>query len=148
MQGGVGGVSEPGRVRPDECEMDIESLQLDEDDDASTEATPLCLHCLERVDPLDHVCANCQGAVGQLTPYLPFESIRFEASIWGRMWHQMNGRRKPVCGRMLRLFLIAGFAWPVLLVWVHPAWQRWGSPALEWTRIPDGWRWLRDKGSK
>ena len=94
------------------------------------EEVPLCLHCLEPVSPLDHVCPHCGGAVGQLTPYLPFESIRWEAGIWGRMWRQVWEKKTPLVGRVLLLVVIIWFV-PVLLVGL----------------IPPAWRWVRGKAN-
>ena len=88
---------------------------------------PLCLNCLEPVDPLDHVCPHCGGAVGQLTPYLPFEGIRWEAGIWGRMWRQAWEKKTPFIGRVFRLLVIVWFV-PVLLVGLIPLVWRWVRP--------------------
>lgn len=82
-------------------------------------AVPLCLRCLAAVDPLDKACANCGGAVGQLTPYLPFESIPWAAGGWGNMWHQMLERKASIAGRVFRFLVIVNWA-PILLVGVFP----------------------------
>jgi len=88
------------------------------------EEVPVCLHCLEPVHPLAHVCPHCGGAVGQLTPYMPFESIRWEAGIWGQMWRQAWRRDVSILGRLLRFLLIIGFV-PILLVGLIPlAWRK------------------------
>ena len=85
---------------------------------------PLCLQCAEPVDPLDKICPHCGEAVGQLTPYLPWESIRWEAGIWGRMWRQLWRRDVSRPGRALRAALIVCFA-PILLLGLIPlAWRR------------------------
>lgn len=90
-------------------------------DDAES---PLCLHCLEAIDPLDKTCPHCGGAVGQLTPYLPYESIRWQTDIWGRMWHQAWSPTRSIAGRLLRLAVIVLFV-PILLVGLLPiAWRR------------------------
>jgi hypothetical protein len=67
------------------------------------------------VDPVSHYCPHCGNATGQLTPYLPFESIPWETGIWGQMWRQFRSRRVSAPGRLLRLFMIVWGA-PVLLV--------------------------------
>lgn len=79
--------------------------------------TPLCLMCLKPVDPLAHYCPHCGNTTGQLTPYLPFESIPWETGIWGQMWRQVESPRVSVPGRLLRLFMIVWGA-PALLVGV------------------------------
>jgi hypothetical protein len=45
------------------------------------EGTPVCIKCFRPVDPLAHYCPNCGGATGQLTHYLPFVNIRWQASV-------------------------------------------------------------------
>jgi len=92
------------------------------------QAVPLCLHCLEPVDPLDQVCPHCGATVGQLTPYLPFESIRWSSAIWGQMWQQVWHKETPILGRVFRLFVIIWFV-PFLLVGF----------------VPPAWRWVRSK---
>ena len=88
---------------------------------------PLCLNCLCPVDPLDHYCPKCGRAVGQLTPIMPYESIRWEADIWGRMWRQLWAKETSVPGRIVRLFMIIFFA-PVLLIGIIPKiWQKKGA---------------------
>lgn len=92
--------------------MSNEQAKLPE---STREQVPLCLHCLDPVDPLAKVCPHCGGAVGQLTPYLPFEAIRWEAGIWGQMWRQVwRGSLSPA-SRTFRFLIIVWFA-PVLLV--------------------------------
>ncbi len=78
-------------------------------------AVPICLACCDPVEPLDTVCPHCGAAVGQLTPFLPYESIRWSSDIWGRMWHQIW---KPGCSfisRGFRFLMVIVFA-PVLLI--------------------------------
>ncbi|NLH42733.1 MAG: hypothetical protein GX448_12920 [Planctomycetes bacterium] len=77
--------------------------------------TPLCLRCLKPVDPAAHYCPNCGNATGQLTPYMPFESIPWYTGIWGQMWRQLGSPRVSVLGWFLRLLMIVLNA-PVLLI--------------------------------
>jgi hypothetical protein len=85
---------------------------------------PLCLHCLHPLDPLDKICPGCGRAAGQLTPYLPWESIRWQAGIWGQMWKQVWRGDVPLIGRFFRMAVIAFFV-PVMLVGLIPmAWRR------------------------
>ncbi len=86
--------------------------------------TPLCLNCLKPVDPLYHYCPHCGRAVGQFTPIMPYESIIWQADIWGRMWRQMWSREISFTGRLFRLFMIIWWA-PVMLLGLIPKlWQR------------------------
>ena len=50
---------------------------------------PLCLQCVHPVSPLDHYCPHCGQSVGQLTPYLPYEGIWFNAGMWGKLWDRL-----------------------------------------------------------
>lgn len=88
-------------------------------DDDENDGTPLCLRCLRPVGRLMHVCPTCGAAVGQLTPYLPLEHIRWEAGVWGRMWRQIADRKCSIVGRVMRIGMIAMFA-PFLVVGLVP----------------------------
>ena len=85
---------------------------------------PLCLSCLHPVDPLYHYCPNCGRAVGQLTPVMPYESLRWQADIWGRMWKQLWLKDISIPGKFLRLLMIIWFA-PIILIGIIPKlWQK------------------------
>lgn len=77
--------------------------------------TPLCLRCLKPVDPRDHYCPHCGNGVGQLTPYLPLESVPWETSIWGQTWRQVWSPELSIPARLLRLMMVIWGA-PWLLV--------------------------------
>ncbi|MDX1683194.1 MAG: hypothetical protein R3336_08740 [Phycisphaeraceae bacterium] len=92
--------------------------------ESDLEEVPLCLHCLQPVHPIDKICPHCGQAVGQLTPYLPWESIRWEANIWGKMWQQAHDPEQSWASRLFRLLVIVLMV-PVLLVGLIPmAWHR------------------------
>lgn len=61
----------------------------DVDPGAWRDATPLCARCLEPFDPLQHYCAQCGDAVGQLTPYIPFVNIAWTYSFLDIMWRRL-----------------------------------------------------------
>ena len=85
---------------------------------------PLCLNCLHLVDPLFHYCPYCGEATGQLTPYIPFLNIPWQARIWGRMWQQLWSREVSVAGKLFRLFMII-LNVPMMLIGVIPKlWHR------------------------
>ena len=92
------------------------------------EETPLCLNCLQPVHPLYHYCPHCGRAVGQLTPIMPYESIRWKADIWGRMWRQLWSGDISVPGKLFRLFMIIWNV-PILLVGLIP--RFWRNPEME-----------------
>jgi len=80
---------------------------------------PLCIKCLRPVDPLNYYCPHCGEATGQLTPYIPFVNIPWQAGIWGRMWRQLWSRDISLAGRLFRLFMIMFFV-PVMLIGLIP----------------------------
>lgn len=79
------------------------------------EGTPVCLRCFRPVDPLAHYCPHCGGATGRFTHYLPFISIRWEASVWGQAWRQMWSREISLRGRLFRFVMIAWNV-PIMLI--------------------------------
>ena len=83
------------------------------------EERPLCLRCLQPVDPRAYYCPNCGEATGQLTPYLPYVNIPWEVGIWGRMWRQVWSRNISLPGRLFRLFMIVWNV-PILLIGLIP----------------------------
>jgi hypothetical protein len=88
------------------------------------EEIPLCLNCLHPVDPLHHYCPHCGRAVGQLTPIMPYESIRWQVDIWGKMWNQLWSKEISAAGKLFRLFMIIWNV-PVMLIGVIPIlWQK------------------------
>ncbi len=80
----------------------------------STEV-PVCIGCFRPVDPLAHYCPNCGAATGQLTHYLPFVNIRWQASVWGQAWRQVGYRDVSIRGRLFRLLMVVWNA-PIMLV--------------------------------
>ena len=76
---------------------------------------PVCIHCFQPVDRLVHYCPNCGAATGQLTHYLPFINIRWQASVWGQAWRQIWFRDVSIPGRLFRLFMIVWNV-PILLI--------------------------------
>jgi hypothetical protein len=55
---------------------------------------------------------------------MPYESIIWQADIWGRMWRQMWSREISFAGRLFRLFMIICWA-PVMLLGLIPRlWKR------------------------
>lgn len=79
------------------------------------EGTPVCIGCFRPVDPLAHYCPNCGAATGPFTHYLPFENIRWQASVWGQAWRQMWSREVSIPGRLFRLVMIVWNV-PIMLI--------------------------------
>jgi hypothetical protein len=77
--------------------------------------SPVCIRCFQPVDPLAHYCPNCGAATGQLTHYLPFVNIRWQASVWGQAWRQIGYREVSIPGRLFRLLMIVWNV-PIMLI--------------------------------
>lgn len=77
--------------------------------------TPVCIRCFRPVDPLHHYCPHCGEATGQFTQYIPFVNIRWQASVWGRMWRQVWSHNVSFVGRIFRLLMIIWNV-PILLI--------------------------------
>jgi len=92
----------------DEVE-DNEEVHVDGQD------TPLCLECMKPVDPNSYYCANCGGASGGLTQYIPYVNIRWSVNWGAKLCRQFWSRDVSKFGRLIRLFVII-LIWPLLLV--------------------------------
>lgn len=84
-------------------------------EEPSGEETPLCTRCLTPVSPLQHYCHKCGKVVGQYTPYLPYEGIPFDVSIFGEMWKSL---RKPKVSWLTKTLYLLFIAWnaPIMLI--------------------------------
>jgi hypothetical protein len=84
-------------------------------DDTEAPEVPLCTGCLTPVGQGQHYCDRCGAVVGQLTAYLPFEGIRFEADYLAAMWKRAfrKGTRPLVRAGS---FLLALALAPILLL--------------------------------
>jgi len=79
-------------------------------------AQPVCHRCFAPFYPHQDYCDNCGEAVGKLTPYKPFVNIRFNYSIFGRMWHIVwRDSNASFILKAFCLFLIMLFA-PIMLI--------------------------------
>ncbi len=95
--------------------MESENFKESDLGEEQADATPVCLRCMEPVDPLEYYCPNCGKASGQLTQYLPFVNIRWSVDVWGRMWRQIWSRDISIPGRILR-FLMIVWNFPFMLI--------------------------------
>lgn len=90
------------------------------------EEQPLCLRCLAPIRPLQHYCEKCGEAVGRFTPYIPFVNIRFNFSIFDKLWHRLwYDRERSIMSKAFYLLLIIATV-PIMLV---------GLPFLLWAKI-------------
>lgn len=83
--------------------------------DDEIEEVPVCLNCFEPVEPTHHYCPHCGRTTGQLTPYIPFLNIAWQAEVWGKMWRQIGSREVSLLGKLVRIFMVIWFM-PVLLI--------------------------------
>jgi hypothetical protein len=90
----------------------IEEKDIAED---KGDGTPVCIRCFKPVDPLSHYCPHCGEATGQFTQYIPFVNIRWQASVWGRIWRQVWSRDVSFPGRIFRLLMIIWNV-PIMLI--------------------------------
>ncbi len=95
--------------------MESQTPEQNEIPEEEGEGTPVCIRCFRPVDPLAHYCPNCGGATGRFTHYLPFVNIRWQASVWGQAWRQMQSREISILGRLFRLFMIVWNV-PIMLI--------------------------------
>jgi len=98
--------------------MESENAEREQMTEESQE-TPVCSRCFQPVDPRAYYCPYCGQATGQLTPYIPFVNIPWQAGIWGQAWRQVWSRDISVAGRLFRLFMIVWNV-PILLIGLIP----------------------------
>jgi hypothetical protein len=98
--------------------MGIEEEKHDESQEPIQDV-PVCLNCMNPVVPFYHYCPNCGFAIGQLTPVMPYESLRWQANIWGMIWRQLWSKEVSFAGKLFRLFMIIWFV-PVILLGIIP----------------------------
>lgn len=81
------------------------------------DAAPLCPACLEPCDPLNNYCPNCGSneAVNPLASYMPFESIRFETGVIGKMWQKTWAPETDGIDRAINIVLLIIF-YPFMLL--------------------------------
>ena len=96
--------------------MDAEDRD-DRESSGEEQETPVCIKCFRPISPLAHFCPHCGEAAGQLTPSLPFESLGWQAQMWGRVWRQIWSPGTSLPGRWFRLLMIILSA-PILMVGV------------------------------
>jgi hypothetical protein len=83
---------------------------------------PLCLNCIRPVSPLDHYCPHCGQSVGQLTPYLPYEGIWFNAGMWGKLWDRLWYKNVDTVARKCFFFFLILIGTPILLLALPTVW--------------------------
>ena len=86
-------------------------------------ATPLCPGCLAPVQLAANYCPRCGWDTGQLTPYLPFVNISWQANglgrLWRRIWWDPRRRWYTRLGDLVLLLLMA----PVMLIGLPFVWR-------------------------
>lgn len=95
----------------------MESENVEEKDIAEEQGqgTPVCIRCMKPIEPFEYYCPHCGEASGQLTHYLPFVNIPWQASVWGRIWRQVWSRDVSISGRIFRFIMILWNV-PIMLI--------------------------------
>ena len=76
--------------------------------------TPACPRCLTPFAPDDRYCSSCGFCVGQFTPFLPVEGIRFGADLYRSAWATADGRSDRRSGLRLLSICYLLFAAPII----------------------------------
>jgi hypothetical protein len=99
-------------VEPDPWEGEVDKKDLEGD------AKALCLNCSRPVDnPSQHYCPNCGNITGEYTRYIPFVNIRYNYSIFGKIWFTLKNPDAAMSKRIL-CFLLILICPPLMLFYV------------------------------
>lgn len=66
----------------------------------------LCPTCQVNITLFDHYCPDCNTCVGQFSPALPLEAIRFEVEFYGRLWERVWDKTRYTFWRRSILFVL------------------------------------------
>ena len=78
-----------------EADEDTSSLPVAEDD---APVLPACPRCLSPFAVEDRYCSSCGFCVGQFTPYMPVEGIRFGTDLYRAAWRTADGHNSQHTG--------------------------------------------------
>ena len=95
--------------------MATENIEPSDVAEEEGDGTPVCFRCFRPIDPLAHYCRHCGEATGQLTHYIPFVNIPWQAHVWGQIWRQIWSRDVSIPGRIFRLLMIIWNV-PIMLI--------------------------------
>jgi len=78
---------------------------------------PVCPRCFQPCNPMQNYCPNCDSneAMNPLATYMPLESIRFIAGIYGKMWRAIFLEKQTLWIRRLVYLIILLLAVPIIL---------------------------------
>ena len=81
-------------------------------------AVPLCPNCLEPCNPLDNYCPNCDSneAINPMATYMPLESVRFTAGLYGKLWRKTCAPDTQTIDRCINIVLMMLFCPLILLI--------------------------------
>ncbi|MCE5185641.1 MAG: hypothetical protein LLF76_05900 [Planctomycetaceae bacterium] len=87
------------------------------DENPNQSGLPLCPNCLTPCSPHDYYCPNCgsNSPVNPLATYMPLQSIRFEAGVYGQLWRKCWSPQTHLLKRIAYILVFVLFV-PVLLV--------------------------------
>ena len=90
---------------PEENHDDPQWEGLEEEE----ESAQICVRCMRPVSPRAYYCPHCFYAVNQMTPYLPFMNIWFNADFIGsaaRSWKRPETNHKGPVMRIAGLLML------------------------------------------
>lgn len=67
------------------------------------------------VEPVQYYCLKCGQASNRLTPCIPFVNIRYNYSIFGKLWRKVWYERVSLVMRLFGLIMIIVFV-PIILI--------------------------------
>ena len=82
-------------------------------------ARPLCPKCFVPCEPLAYYCDKCDSndTINPLASYMPFERIRFNAGMYGKVWRRLwGGKDTSIALKIFYLFIIVMGATVLLIV--------------------------------
>jgi len=81
-------------------------------------AWPICSRCITPCDPRENYCPNCDSnePMNPLASYMPFVRIRFNAGMYGKVWHKISGHKNTSIAIKLFCVFVLIVGAPVLLI--------------------------------
>ena len=103
-------------------ENDFRTENDDPDEPILEEPCPICPRCLQPCNPSNDYCLNCDSneAMNPLATYMPLESIRFIAGMYGKMFNAVFFQKHTSLIRRFVYLIILVQAVPIILVVALP----------------------------
>ena len=103
-------------------ENDFRTENDDPDEPILEEPCPICPKCLQPCNPSNDYCLNCDSneAMNPLATYMPFESIRFIAGIYGKMLRAVFLERQTSWINRVIYSVVLFWAIPAIFIFALP----------------------------